>query len=662
MQAFASVFYGLFQAMLTLIDYMQVAFDVLIGMQEIIYTPDLSKPLDTQKMALLDVMFFDKSISTALMMITMLGVGLSMLFSIYAAARSTLDFDFENKRPVKQVLKSCIKTAFSFMLVPVMAVGLIKLSGVMLVGLDRALTGDMTQNVSIGTNIFLVATLKAAKVPSFNEKPSFNDALRIKYVKRQKSTDSKIGGYYEYSNTELVEKDFELANIDYIIGYGSALFMVVILAICLILFIQRIFEILVLYLVSPLFVSVMPLDDGEKFGKWREMFIAKIFLGFGSAIGMRVYLMFMPIIMNDSIDFSKALHMGSANENVLNYVIRLLFILGGAYGVLKSSSLITSILNYQAAQQESGIASGVAAGIYANTYMKVSNAGFNKVRGAISQSHQKSLQNKQERIQDRKNFSNFSKNLAGSTGMTGMSRNKVKNDRNAWKECMNGENGGGSNGGGNGGTPQAMPKRASMKIGKRQYTARKNWPFPVRTDDVNRFHGLLKTRYNPETGKREVAKVRFAGLRFKADESGSLKFAGLKLGGAMTFKKFDNGQIKLTSALGGRIQNAYGDDEHGNFVRAGTSAFGMEFKNAGSGLSIFDAVENPVNKSEDKTTPPAPQQGMPATPTLQSATPPATPVRNFMPQIDPSTLQMGNPATPPATPPDGDNGGFRSGH
>ncbi len=28
----------------------------------------------------------------------------------------------------------------------------------------------------------------------------------------------------------------------------------------------------------------MPLDEGEKFSKWREMFIAKVFTGFGAAI------------------------------------------------------------------------------------------------------------------------------------------------------------------------------------------------------------------------------------------------------------------------------------------------------------------------------------------------------------------------------------------
>jgi hypothetical protein len=78
---------------------------------------------------------------------------------------------------------------------------------------------------------------------------------------------------------------------------------------------------------------------------------------------MRIYLMILPLIMNGSIDFTAG---GSASSS-MNYVIKLVFVLGGAWAVFNSSSLITSLLSFQAAQSESMTAAVVGGAVFANT-------------------------------------------------------------------------------------------------------------------------------------------------------------------------------------------------------------------------------------------------------------------------------------------------------
>ena len=67
-------------------------------------------------------------------------------------------------------------------------------------------------------------------------------------------------------------EDFNLADFDYLIGFIAAVFLLFTIAVCLIVFVQRVFELMLLYIVSPYFVCMIPLDDGERFGRWREMF------------------------------------------------------------------------------------------------------------------------------------------------------------------------------------------------------------------------------------------------------------------------------------------------------------------------------------------------------------------------------------------------------
>ncbi|MEG2087623.1 MAG: hypothetical protein RR022_05430, partial [Angelakisella sp.] len=396
----ATVFFKILQAVLTIIDYIQIAFDVLIGLSPVTYRPAVGPAV---QLPLLDALFGQPSIRIVFLQITLLGLGIAFLLAIYAAAHSAFDLDMENSRPVGQVLKTCMKTAVTFLMVPLFVLVMIKLSGLILSNVDHALKGN--SNTTLGNTIFLISSLNAAKVESFNTNPSMDDALRHDYNIGKKT-------YHDY---EQVKKDFKLSKIDYIVGYSSSIFMLVILGMCLILFVQRIFEIIVLYIVSPLFVSIMPLDEGEKFGKWRELFIAKMFTGFGSAIGMRVYLMTIPIVMGNTIDFTA----GGQYSTEMNYVIKLIFVIGGAWAVLKSSSLITSLLNFQAAQSESMVANAAGGAVFAHTAGKlgrVAMGGAHNMMANIGKKRGERHEREKQAFRDQK------KKPSGGAGIPGLSK------------------------------------------------------------------------------------------------------------------------------------------------------------------------------------------------------------------------------------------------
>ena len=372
-QALAGVFYRILVSVLTLVDYIQIAFDVLIGIRNVSYTPANHVVV---KEPLLDVMFYQKSVQTAFWMVLILALAMAFMFAIYATAKSAFDLDFEGRRPVGTVLKALFRAAVNFLTVPLFVLFMLKLSGIILMGVNSALTQGT--NCTLGNTIFLVASMDACKQEEYNvsydgggkvQNIGFEDAVRSPYASGSKS----------YADIKTVEKEFNVGRIDYIVGYGVSIFLLIILAICLIQFVQRIFEIILLFIVSPLFVSVMPLDDGEKFAGWRELFVAKCFTGFGAAFGMRLYLMVVGIIMGNSIDFTA----GGSISREMDYVLKLLIVMGGAFAIFKSSSMLTMLMNWRAADSEMSTAAAVGGTLYAHSVGKISHSVYGGIHRTI---------------------------------------------------------------------------------------------------------------------------------------------------------------------------------------------------------------------------------------------------------------------------------------
>lgn len=377
MKLFGKLLYTLLAGLGNIIDVMEEAFDVFIGLKNVQYT---GAGAGISQGTLLEVLMSQKSIATVFWAIAISGLGIALLLSIYATAKSSMDLDFENKRPVSRVMTSLFKCVVWLFSVPFLVAVVLQLSVVVLASADMAInyasSGTTANAPSLGRILFLVTSLDAVNVENDENGKAYNistaegrgaedqigtdqDPYRAKFY--YKKTENGI--LYDYTNVDLVGETFDYTRFDYIIGFVVAVFLLVILAMCLVIFIQRIFELILLYLISPYFVAMMPIDDGEKFGQWREMFLAKAFTGFGAAIGMRLYLMLCPIIMTNQIQFDP-----SASVEV-SYLMKLFFLIGGAWAIYKSSSMVTSLLNAQAGSSEQ------ATGMLAGGFMFAQTAG-----------------------------------------------------------------------------------------------------------------------------------------------------------------------------------------------------------------------------------------------------------------------------------------------
>lgn len=65
---------------------------------------------------------------------------------------------------------------------------------------------------------------------------------------------------------------------------------------------KRVYEIIFMYFVMPLSMSTLSLDDGSRFKVWRETFITKIVLAYGTVFSVNIFVLLLPMITKMHID------------------------------------------------------------------------------------------------------------------------------------------------------------------------------------------------------------------------------------------------------------------------------------------------------------------------------------------------------------------------
>ena len=254
------------------------------------------------------------------------------------------------------------------LLAPMMAFALILLSQAILTTIDKALTAGDEGKTSIARIVFCIASLDAVDTDLHSDGKEYNISYEKGPSKASLTDKYRKQFYYvdpnavvpNFTNPEKSRKVFTFRGFDYFIGIGCGIFFTIVMCMVLAVFIGRVFDVVVLLIIQPFFIGMMPFDDGEYYRRWFELFLGKLFQGFGSVIGMRVYLMILEQIFTGNIRFSNSTSVGARLQD---YLMMLLFAMGGAVAVRHVGPLVTGILSQAAAtgEQMTG-AAGWAAG------------------------------------------------------------------------------------------------------------------------------------------------------------------------------------------------------------------------------------------------------------------------------------------------------------
>lgn len=81
----------------------------------------------------------------------------------------------------------------------------------------------------------------------------------------------------------------------------SGIALVIALVVAIVNLAKRVYEIVFMYIIMPMSLSTLSLDDGARFKNWRETFVTKILLAYGTIFSVNVFVLILPLISQMSI-------------------------------------------------------------------------------------------------------------------------------------------------------------------------------------------------------------------------------------------------------------------------------------------------------------------------------------------------------------------------
>ncbi len=118
--------------------------------------------------------------------------------------------------------------------------------------------------------------------------------------------------------------------------------------------IMRLYNLVVLFIISPPIAALMPLDGGNAYKNWRQKFIGSTISAYGTIAGLNLFFQIVPIVQSINLFNPKASpghELMNINNGFYNRLTQLLFVLVGCLMIKDISKMIGSIIGAEDAME-----------------------------------------------------------------------------------------------------------------------------------------------------------------------------------------------------------------------------------------------------------------------------------------------------------------------
>lgn len=315
------LFYGIQKTICYIIDFIKDIFYTLAGIDPVV--------VDGRETDLLSNFLLSKNVKIAFWSVLLVAVILLFVFVIIAIVRSEYA-NPENKKSKSLILSRAGQSFVIFIMIPFILLAGITMSNAVVGAVNQSMnpyTLESGQTATIGGQILVTSGCYA-----YIGDESEREEIELKFVT----------GELDYFDSSVVSQYYKIRSIDFFVGILGGLVILVMFVMSSITFIQRIFDIIFLYIISPVCVSTIPVDDGNRFRSWKEMLIAKVLGAYGIILAMNLFFIIIPQIQ--TITFF--------NNSFKDGIVKILFLIGGSYAVTKANLVVAQLVGERTGNQE----------------------------------------------------------------------------------------------------------------------------------------------------------------------------------------------------------------------------------------------------------------------------------------------------------------------
>ncbi len=344
--------------LLWVLDAVERIFRTLAGLEPVYFTGDSG--VKEESGSLLLTMLNTRTIRSALLGMILASVALCFLIAIFATIRAA--GDMSGKRSVSEVLHRTGRSLVKLITIPFMALVIVATGDAVLLGINNATAQDQ---VPVSQILFTMSTLDAVREEDFPDAKYYNVSTRSSALAKKNAPDPSTVAdfgmkdkyrrqlYYgelDRDNIREVLRIFDIRRIDYIICVGLTAVFIFLFGVMAVNMASRIFDCLLLLLVEPFFAAAIPLDEGKKFDKWKELFLGRLISGYGIIVGVNLYLSVIGLIFSGKIQF-----FGPKTTPAVEYLVEIFFVAIGAWTIYKAGPVVTGIMSAQAGVREASV-------------------------------------------------------------------------------------------------------------------------------------------------------------------------------------------------------------------------------------------------------------------------------------------------------------------
>ena len=270
----------LFLWLLKLVDGLMEIFSAISGITDVTYKDE--------KVNIIEFLAGDSTVNTIFWCIFILAIGLTCIFTIAALIKNMIN----SQRNVSTIVGKFFLALLGTMAMLTVLFLIILISNSLLVLVSQIFQiGNTTKLSSALFNACAGDWINGYSVSEFDI-----SRLGVKEIFGDYTTGFVFPDKWKYNGMVNPDKFLYLPSL--IAGVALAIALVV----AVLNLAKRVYEIIFMYFVMPMSMSTLPLDDGARFKTWRETFITKIVIAYGTVFSVNIFVLLLPLITRMRID------------------------------------------------------------------------------------------------------------------------------------------------------------------------------------------------------------------------------------------------------------------------------------------------------------------------------------------------------------------------
>ncbi|MBE5736551.1 MAG: hypothetical protein E7356_04305 [Clostridiales bacterium] len=357
----SGILYSIGTFVLRLVDFMEIFFRALAGMEGGVNGQSISLSLGGQTGDILIQLILNKEVKQAFLSMVIVGLFLLLVTTVFQIVK--VEYTTEGAKNSKTpIIQKAFRSLANLLLLPALVVLGIFFSNSLLGLLDDATAGSA--NATISGTIFVCAASEAAYeeplsqawtsgsslidvsvdwltrgiekgltdiLPSSN---TANDSSKGSYKAVETVSGSSADGDFQtmtkkYYDIQEVSKYYFIPNINYVVMiFGGVVVLKSLFYACFGL-INRLYKCALLFIISPVVIGMTPINEGG-LGKWRTAFIGQVLAAYGTVMALNLFFIILKPLLSIQITFNGGNWTdGLLTDNFMTMLLKVVVVIAG---------------------------------------------------------------------------------------------------------------------------------------------------------------------------------------------------------------------------------------------------------------------------------------------------------------------------------------------